>query len=87
MLVYDPIRGQWFPTSSVPVPGTARLTVTIDPEGANDGGTRESERGQAVEMLWRVANALVSTQALSGSALDRNGRASGHWTYTPTAAH
>jgi hypothetical protein len=85
MLVFDPIRGQWFPASSVPVPGTTRLTVTIDPNGGDDGGTRAAERAQAVEALWRVANALVSTQAPTGTVNDRNGAPTGHWIYTPTA--
>ena len=86
MLVYDPIRGQWFPASSTPTPGTIRLTVSISPNGGDDGGTQRSERGQAVEMLWRVANAIVSSQALSGSVKDRNGVATANWSYAPTAA-
>jgi hypothetical protein len=86
MLVQDPISGNWFPTSSVPVPGTMRLTVTISPNGKDDGETRRAELSQAVEALYRVAQKMVSTQALTGSVLDRNGVATGHWTYTPTAA-
>ena len=86
MLVFDPVTGQWYPTSSVPVPGTVRLVVTINPNGANDGDTQRAERAQAVEQLWRLAQALVSTQALNGSVKDRNGVPTASWTYTPTAA-
>jgi hypothetical protein len=83
-LYFDPIRGQWFPTSSVPVPGTVRLTVTITSSGSDDGETRRAERTQAVEQLYRVATAMVSTQALTGTVKDRNGMATASWTYTPT---
>ena len=78
-LYFDPVRGQWFPTSSVPVPGTVRLTVTINQNVNNpgdDGGTRNAERTQAVETLARVAQAMVSSQALTGAVRDRNGLSS-----------
>ena len=87
MQVQDPITGNWFPISSVPVPGTMRLLVEIFPEGHNDGGTRRAELAQAVEVLWRVAAAMVSTQAVSGMVTDRNGLLAARWTYTPTATN
>jgi hypothetical protein len=62
-----------------------RLTVTIDQDGTRDGGTRRAEVIQAGEMLSRVAAQLISTEATTGSVLDRNGVATGHWTYFPTA--
>ena len=62
-----------------------RATVQIDQAGGNDGPTQRSELGQAVEALWRVAEEMVSTQAITGDASDRNGLSTGHWTYTPTA--
>jgi hypothetical protein len=86
MLYFDAVKGEWFPTSSVPVPGTVRLTVSISPNGGDDGGTRRSELSQAVEALYRVAQKMVSTQATTGIVTDRNGFASASWTYTPTAA-
>jgi len=86
MLIFDPVTGQWYPASSVPVPGTIRLTVVVNPNGGDDGGTQRSERGQAVEALWRVAQAMVSSQALSGSVKDRNGFTAANWNYTPTAS-
>jgi hypothetical protein len=85
MLYFDPVKGEWFPTSSTPVPGTVRLTVAISQNGKDDGETRRAERTQAVEALYRVAYAMVSTQALTGSVTDRNGVATGSWVYTPTA--
>jgi hypothetical protein len=85
-LYFDPVRGQWFPTSSVPVPGTVRATVTVNQHGKDDGETRNAERTQAAETLFRIASAMVSTQALTGTVTDRNGFVSGSWTYTPTAA-
>jgi hypothetical protein len=33
-----------------------------------------------------VAQAMVSSQALSGSVKDRNGFAAANWNYTPTAS-
>jgi hypothetical protein len=86
MLYFDPVSGQWYPISSTPVPGTVRATVTINPNGSDDGGTQRAERSQAVEQLYRIITAMVSTQALTGSVTDRNGVATASWTYTPTAA-
>jgi hypothetical protein len=64
-----------------------RLTVTID-QGAvgKDGETRRAELAQAVEAVERVCQALLTTQAISGSVSDRNGAVTGHWTYVPSAA-
>jgi len=86
MLVQDPITGNWFPISSVPVPGTERLTVTIQIDVAHPLPSRESEKVAAVEQVYRIAAAMVSTQSLTGTVSDRNGLTTGHWTYTPTAA-
>ena len=63
-----------------------RLTVTIDQNGKFDGETRRAEIAQAVEALVRVAQALGSTHATAGTVTDRNGAATGHWTYVPSAA-
>jgi hypothetical protein len=63
-----------------------RLTVTVDTNGAKDGETRRSEVAQAAEQVERVLQALVSTHATSGTVTDRNGAATGHWTYVPSAA-
>jgi len=54
-----------------------RLTVTVDTNGVKDGETRRAEVVQAVEALERVAQALVSTHATSGTVTDRNGAATG----------
>ena len=62
-----------------------RLTVTIDANGVKDGETRRAEVVQAVEALERVAQALASTHATSGTVTDRNGVPTGHWTYVPSA--
>ena len=63
-----------------------RLTVTIDQNGKFDGETRRAEIAQAVEALERVAQALGSTHATAGMVTDRNGAATGHWTYVPSSA-
>jgi hypothetical protein len=62
-----------------------RLSVTVYQDGLRDGETRHAELVQAAEALWRISNALVSTGALNGTVVDRNGVATGVWTYTPTA--
>ena len=72
-------------TGAMVVQMVTRLSVTIDQDGLRDGETRHAELVQAAEMLWRIGNALVSSGALTGTVLDRNGVATGHWTYTPTA--
>jgi hypothetical protein len=84
-LYFDPVSGQWYPTSPVPNPGTVRLTVMVAADGLRDGETQRAERSQAVEQLFRVITALVSTQALSGTVKDRNGVATASWVYIPTA--
>jgi hypothetical protein len=64
-----------------------RLTVTIDQGAAGkDGETKRAEISQAVEAVERVCQALMTTQATSGTVTDRNGAATGHWTYVPSAA-
>jgi hypothetical protein len=64
-----------------------RLTVTIDQGAAGkDGETRRAELAQAVEAVERVCQALLTTQATTGSVSDRNGAVTGHWTYVPSAA-
>jgi hypothetical protein len=63
-----------------------RLTITIDQNGKLDGETKRAELAQAAEATERVLQALVTTQALSGTVTDRNGTATGHWTYVPSAA-
>jgi hypothetical protein len=64
---------------------STRLTVTILADGRRDGETRRAECVQAAEMLARVGEQLVNTQALSGTIVDRNGVATATYTYTPTA--
>ena len=64
-----------------------RLSVTIDMGASGkDGETRRAEIAQAVEALERVAQALGSTHATAGMVTDRNGAATGHWTYVPSSA-
>jgi hypothetical protein len=63
-----------------------RLTVTIDQNGKFDGETRRSEVVQAAEALERVVQQLVTSNATSGTVTDRNGAATGHWTYVPSSA-
>ena len=62
-----------------------RLTVTISTSNT-DGETRRAECVAAADMLERVAQKLVSTQATSLTINDRNGNATTTYTYTPTAA-
>jgi hypothetical protein len=62
-----------------------RLTVTVNTSIA-DGETRRSECVAAADMLERVVQQLVSTQATSGTIADRNRNATTTFTYTPTAA-
>jgi hypothetical protein len=62
-----------------------RLTVTITTSNT-DGETRRSECVAAADMLERVVQKLVSTQATSLTINDRNGNATATYTYTPTAA-
>jgi hypothetical protein len=64
-----------------------RLSITVDQGAAGkDGETRRAELVQAAEAVERVLQVLVTTHATSGNVTDRNGAATGHWTYTPTAA-
>jgi hypothetical protein len=64
-----------------------RLSITVDQGAAGkDGETRRAELTQAAEQVERVLQVLVSTHATSGTVTDRNGAATGHWTYTPSAA-
>jgi hypothetical protein len=65
-----------------------RLTITIDQNttGGKDGETKRAELVQAIEAVERCAQAVLTTQATSGSVSDRNGTLTGHWVYTPTAA-
>jgi hypothetical protein len=70
----------------VEVGGVAvRLEATVYQDGNRDGGTQRAELVQAAEMLWRIAHDVVTSNRLSGTVVDRNGVATGHWTYTPTA--
>ena len=62
-----------------------RLTVTISTSNT-DGETRRAECVAAADMLERVAQKLVSTQATSLTINDRNGNASCSYVYSPTAA-
>jgi hypothetical protein len=65
-----------------------RLSVTIDQNttGGKDGETRRAELVQAAEALERVIQQMVTSNATSGTVTDRNGAATGHWTYTPSSA-
>ena len=64
-----------------------RLSITVDMGAAGkDGETRRAELVQAAEAVERALQVLVSTHATSGNVTDRNGAATGHWTYTPSAA-
>ena len=64
-----------------------RLSITVDQGAAGkDGETRRAELAQAAEAVERVLQVLVSTHATSGTVTDRNGAATGHWTYSPSAA-
>jgi hypothetical protein len=52
-----------------------RLTVTIDQGAAGkDGETRRAELAQAIEAVERVCQALLTTQATSGTVMDATGR-------------
>jgi hypothetical protein len=63
-----------------------RLTVTVNTSNI-DGETRRAECVAAADMLERVVQKLVSTQAISGVINDRFGNAGvATYTYTPTAA-
>ena len=62
-----------------------RLTVTISTSNT-DGETRRAECVAAADMLERVGQQLVSTQATSGTIADRNHNLTTTYTYTPTAA-
>jgi hypothetical protein len=62
-----------------------RLTVTVNTSIA-DGETRRAECVAALDMLERVGQQLVSTQATSGTIADRNHNLTATFTYTPTAA-
>ena len=62
-----------------------RFTVTINTgNNKNDGETRRSECQNVIDVLQRIEQAIMATQA-SGAVLDRNGL-SHSFTYTPTAA-
>jgi hypothetical protein len=61
-----------------------RLSVTVNTNGSNDGGSRNSECQQCADVLLRIAGMLSATQA-SGTVTDRNGFAHSY-TYSPTAS-
>ncbi|HKD77902.1 MAG TPA: hypothetical protein VKB76_20515 [Ktedonobacterales bacterium] len=62
-----------------------RFSVSINTgNGNNDGGTRRSELQQVIDVLQRIEQAVIATQA-SGTVTDRNGLAH-TYTYTPTAS-
>jgi hypothetical protein len=62
-----------------------RFAVTINMgNNKNDGETRRSECQQVIDVLQRIEQAIIATQA-SGSVTDRNGLAHS-FTYTPTAS-
>jgi hypothetical protein len=75
-------RIDWKPTVVVAAP---RLSITIFQDGTRDGETQHSELVQAAEMLWRVAQAVMTSNKLSGTVTDRNGVVTATWTYNPTA--
>jgi len=61
-----------------------RLSVTINTgNNKNDGETKRSECQNVIDVLQKIEQALMATQA-SGTVLDRNGL-SHSFTYTPTA--
>ena len=62
-----------------------RFSVTINTgNGNNDGSWRRSECQNIIDVLQRIEQAIIATQA-SGSVTDRNGLAHS-FTYNPTAA-
>ena len=62
-----------------------RFTVTINMGNVNnDGGSRRSECQCVIDVLQRIEQAIIATQA-SGTVTDRNGLAHSY-TYTPTAS-
>jgi hypothetical protein len=63
-----------------------RFTLTMTTSNT-DGETQRSETVQVCEMLYRAAQLLGSTHAISGTIKDRNGNATLSYTYTPSAAH
>jgi hypothetical protein len=64
-----------------------RLSISVDMAAVGkDGETRRAELVQAAEQVERALQAVITTQASSGTVTDRNGAATGHWTYSPSAA-
>jgi hypothetical protein len=62
-----------------------RLTVTVNMgNNKNDGESRRSECQQVIDVLQRIEQMLIATQA-SGVVTDRNGLAHSY-TYNPTAS-
>ena len=62
-----------------------RFTVSINTgNNKNDGETKRSECQCVIDVLQRIEQMLIATQA-SGTVLDRNGLAHSY-VYTPTAA-
>jgi len=61
-----------------------RFSVSINTgNGKNDGETRRSELVQVLDVLQRIEQMVMATQA-SGTVVDKNGLAH-TYTYTPTA--
>lgn len=66
---------------------TTGLSVTItQATGGKLGGSRRSEVVEYSDLLERLQQLLVSTQATSGTITDRNGGANLTYTYTPVAS-
>jgi hypothetical protein len=65
---------------------TTRLTISVDQSPGKDGETRRAELVQAAEAVERCVQQMVTSNATSGTVTDRNGIATGHWTYVPSAA-
>jgi hypothetical protein len=64
-----------------------RLSISIDMGAAGkDGESKRAELVAAADQVERALQAVITTQASSGTVTDRNGAATGHWTYTATAA-
>lgn len=62
-----------------------RFTVNINTgNNKNDGETKRSECQNVIDVLQRIEQAIMATQA-SGTVTDRNGL-SHSFTYTPTAS-
>ena len=64
-----------------------RLSITVDMGAAGkDGESRRAELVATADQIERALQAVITTQASSGTVTDRNNQPTGHWTYTASAA-